>query len=373
MEIRIYWRILVHKWWIVIPTFLVVLTTTIVLTFTQSPIYESIATFVVTPNTSFGDVKSFVSGLDTLSRRTEIATTYTEVAVSHLIEQEAATELNLSFDQRISLSVESKLRAGTNVMEITVQGSDPALVRDFANIVGTKTMVYVRDLYEAFDMKPLDDASLPHSPIKPNKKLNLALGGVFGLALGAGLAFLSEYLQAPLQSAASLSVLDGETGVYNQRYFMQRLREEMSRAKRNRYSLSLAVMDVDHLGAIDPSLPQVRGEVLRKVAVFLKQYLQEEDVMARLDGSVFAFLLPDMPGEEAKETLTKLQTRIAWTPFEVGERGGIKLNLVGAAGVVAYQHNGTSHDELLTKARRALQEAKVANHGQVCLLSGEES
>ena len=372
MEIRIYWRILLRKWWVVIPTFLVTLTTTIVLTFTQMPVYETAATFIVTPNSSFDDVRSFVSGLDILSRRTEIATTYVEVVDSRQVRRAAAAELGLSSNQRRGLSVSAKLVPGTNVMEIAVQGNDPVLVRDFANAVGVQTIVFVQDLYEAYDLKPLDPATLPSYPIKPNKTLDLALGAAFGLVLGVGLAFLSEYLQAPLKDAGNLGILDNEIGVYTQRYFMQRLREEMGRAKRSNHPLSLALMDVDHLGVIDSSFPQIRSEALRKVAVLLRQHLHEEDIMARLSGSVFAFLLLDTPGEEAREILERLQTRMAWTPFEI-ERTGTKLNLVGAAGVVAYQHNGTSHNELLAQATRALQEAKVANLGKVYLQSEEEN
>jgi diguanylate cyclase (GGDEF)-like protein len=369
MELKIYLRVLLRKWWMVLPVFLITFTTTIVLTFTQAPTYRATATFVVAPNSSFEDVRSFVSGLDVLSRRAEIARTYAEVTASRLIRQDAADELNLSWDQRRSLSVGSRLLAGTNVIEVTAEGNDPVLAKDVANVVGIKATAYVEDLYEAFEMKPLDEATLPASPIKPNKKLNLALGAILGLTLGGGLAFLSEYLQAPLESMTNFGILDNETGAYNKHYFRQRLGEEMSRARRNKYPLSLALMNVDHLEVMGTSFDhQVRSEALRKVAVFLKQYLREEDVLARLDGAVFAFLLPDMPGEKAQAIMEKLQTRIAWTPLEM-EKSGVKLNLSSATGVAAYQYNGTRQDEFLAKASRALRQAEEAGYGKVCLLS----
>ncbi|RLC76074.1 MAG: hypothetical protein DRJ03_20620 [Chloroflexi bacterium] len=372
MELKIYLRILLKKWWIVLPVFLVTFTSTIVFTFTQAPTYRAVATFVVTPTSSFGDIRSFASGLDMLSRRTEIATTYTEVAISHLIRGQASEELGLSQSQRKGLSVESKLRAGTNVFEIVVEGNDPVLVRDFANTIGVKTMAYVQELYEMYSLSPLDEATVPNFPIKPNKMLNLALGGVFGLALGVGLAFLSVYLQTPVESVTGLGIFDDETGVYNNRYFGQRLGEEMSRAKRNEYPLSLALMNVDQLEIMNGHLSaQDRSEALRKVAVFLKQYLREEDIIARFGETVFAFLLPDMPEEKAKAVMEKLQTRIAWTPFEI-ERSGIKLNLNGAAGVAAYNYNGTGQDDFLSQADQALQLAKTAGYGKVCVLSEEE-
>jgi diguanylate cyclase (GGDEF)-like protein len=369
MELRIYLRILLRKWWIVLPAFLITFTATIVLTFTQAPTYRVTTTFVVTPNSSFGDVQSFASGLDMISRRNEIASTYAEVAVSHLIKQAAADELNLSQDQLKRLSVESQLLAGTNVLKIAVEGSDPVVVRDFANMVGAKTIAYVRELYEVHDLRPLDQAAPPDSPVRPNKKVNLALGAILGLALGGGLAFLSEYLQAPLESMTNLGILDEETGAYNGRYFRQRLGEEMSRAERNKYPLSLALMNVDHLGVMSTSSsPQVRSEGLRKVAMFLKQCLRQGDILARFDGTVFAFLLPDTPGEKAQAVMEELQTRIAWTPLEM-ERSGVKLNLSSVTGVAAYPYNGTGQDEFLAKANRALQQAEAAGYGKVCLLS----
>jgi diguanylate cyclase (GGDEF)-like protein len=368
MELKIYLRILLRKWWIVLSVFLITFTATVVLTFTQAPTYRATATFVTAPASAL-EVGSFVGGLSVLSGRTEITNTYTEVASSWVIRREAADELGLSWDQWKGLSVESHLRAGTNVMEITVEGSDPVLVRDFANMIGAKTMSYVQELYEVFDMRPLDQAGVPSSPIKPNKMLYLTLGAILGLVLGVGLAFLSEYLQTPLEGMANFGILDNETGAYNQRYFRQRLGEEMSRSRRNRYPLSLALMNVDQLEAIGTSFSsQARSEALRKIVVFLKQYLREEDVLARLDGTIFAFLLPDMPGEKAKASIEKLQTRIAWTPLEM-EKSGVKLNLSGAAGVAAYQHNGTAQDEFLARANHALQQAESAGYGKVHLLS----
>jgi diguanylate cyclase (GGDEF)-like protein len=373
MELKIYLRILLRKWWIVLSAFLITFAATIVLTFTQAPTYRATATFVIAPGDSFENIGSIVGGLNVLSTRTEIASTYAEVAASWLIRREVAEELNLSWDQWKGLSVGSKLRGGTNVIEIAVEGSDPVLVRDFANAVGAKTMAYVQELYEIYELIPLDQAGLPASPVKPNKVLYLALGALFGLALGVGLAFLSEYLQAPLEGMTTLGILDDESGAYNQRYFRQRLGEEMIRARRNKYPLSLALLNVDQLKVMDTSFSsQDRSEVLRKVVVFLRQYLREEDVLARLDGTIFAFLLPDMPGEKAKAAIEKLQTRIAWTSLEI-EKSGIKLNLSGAAGVAACQYNGsTGQDEFLARANRALQQAEAAGYGKVYLLSEDE-
>jgi diguanylate cyclase (GGDEF)-like protein len=106
--------------------------------------------------------------------------------------------------------------------------------------------------------------------------------------------------------------------------------------------------------------------------VLLKQHIREEDVVARLNGTTFAFLFPDMRGESARAVVEKLQTRIAWTPFEV-EKSGLKLNLSSSVGLADYGHNGTGQEEFLALADRALQQAEAAGYGKVCLLSENEA
>jgi diguanylate cyclase (GGDEF)-like protein len=380
VELKAYLRILLRKWWVILSVFFVTFAATIVLTFSQISIYRATATFVVTPNAEFGDVRSFASGLDILSRRTEIAMTYAEVAMSRQVRKKAAERLAEQFalpletlEARLrGFSVESKLRAGTNVLEISVEGSDPALAYEFANAIGAETITYAQQLYETYILGSLDAASSPSSPVRPNKLLYLALGGILGLALGVGLAFLSAYLQMPEESGMSFEILDGVTGLYNKRYFMLRLTEEMARAKRNAYPLSLVMMNVDQLSVLgsSPFSAQARGAVLRRIAAFLKQYVREEDLIARLGETTFVLLLPDMPLKTAKAMMENLQAGIMRAPFEV-EEYNVKLDLNSATGITAYHHNGTRQDELVAQAGFALQHAESAGYGKVSLFEEE--
>lgn len=370
MELKVYLKILVKKWWIVIPTFLITLTAGIIFTYTETPLYNSTTTYVVVPGSSFGDVKSFASGLDMLGRRDEIATTFAEIASSRRIRELALEAISLESGR--GYSIDSRLRSGTNIIEITVQGPDPVVVRDLANAVGLKIEEYVQGLYEVFTLVPLDEATIPGRPISPNKPLNLALAAVFGLVLGAGLSFMAEYLEAPLNSAISVNIIDDETGVYNKEYFSRRLSEEMVRARRNRYPLSLALMRIESLSLLQGSdSAKVRRELLRQVAVLTTQYLREEDIVAYLQNDVFALLLPDMTGENAKALMEYLQTRVAWTPFEASI--GVKFNLKSVVGITAYNHNGTSRDELVAQASRALQLAEVEGEGKAFLITNNNT
>lgn len=366
MEVKAYLRILVQKWWLVIPALLITLGATAILTFTQQPVFESTATFIVKPNDAFPTGISLANSINILSLRTEIAYTYVEIATSARIKKNAVEQLGLTAEQKKNMVIDSRLRGGTNVLEITVSGPDPSLVQALANQVGAETVLYVNEVYDIYELKPLDAAPLPRSSIKPDKVLNLALGGILGLGLGVALSFLSTYLETPSHPVVTFDIVDAETGAYKERYFARRLAQEISRAKRNKYPLAVASIDVDHLG-VTQSLPhRSRISTLRQAAALLQQNLRDEDIMAHVDGSTFAILLPDLTGHQAQTCVEEMQATITSTPFELGAEGSA-LNLVSAAGIAAYSHNGTSSTELLATARQALEEAKSSANGKVSL------
>lgn len=203
MELRTSLGKLLRRWYIIIPIFLATIALTVVMTLRQTPIYEANATYVATLSALMLDDGELASALDILSRRTEIVTTYSEIAQSRLIKNQAAGELMLSSTQRRQYSVSSRVLAGTNLVEITVRGPDPVLAKDLANRVGEKTSAYVGELYSTYNLTPLDEASAPSEPAQPNLPFNLALGSAAGLILGLGAALLSVYLSDSSTSASS--------------------------------------------------------------------------------------------------------------------------------------------------------------------------
>jgi len=303
-----------------------------------------------------------------LGRRDEIATTFSEIASSRKIKKLAVDSLPIESGRNYSIS--SQLRAGTNIIEINVEGPDPIIVQNLANAIGVAIEEYVQGLYEVFTLVTLDEATTPKNPVSPNKSLNLALAAVLGLVLGGGLAFLSAYLETPLSSTIGLNIIDDETGVYSKEYFLRRLGEEMVRAKRNRYPLSLALMRISNLPLLRGG--ESRADLLRQIAVLTSQYLREEDIVAHLEDDVFALLLPDMTGENARALMEYLQTRVTWTPVESVTNGN-KFNLKGVVGITTYNHNGTSRDELIAQADRALQLAEVDDNGKTYLITSPSS
>ncbi len=369
MELKIYLRIILKYWWIIVAAFIFTVIPTYLFVNSQPWIYESAATFVIRPRSDIainGD--EIVDALDTISRRVEINTTFAEVSSSSLIKQRAIESLALSSEDRQGLKVNGKVVAGTNILEISVQGPNPEIVRDFANAVSQETLAYVSNLYDVFALEPLDAASLPAEPVSPNKPLNLALGGGLGLLLGIGLIFFLEYLQEPAPVDSSVNVIDEETGAYNRTYFTLRLRQEVSRSRHNNYSFSLALVKVYHRGLMnDVAKPFPAAKALRLILTSLEPNLRDEDILAYMGQNTFALLLPHMPGDAAKDLLTFLQTQISLvSPKELGESQA--TGIYCSVGIVVSRLH-TAPGELLAQAAQALEEADAAVYGKVHLLT----
>jgi diguanylate cyclase (GGDEF)-like protein len=358
MEIRTYLQFLLRKWRIILGITLATLIGTLVLTLRTERVYETSATYILSVSPLTLD-KDRISALNTLMSSPDISATYAKVASSRLIRERAVEKLKLSSQERSGMSVDSHIIAGTNILEITVRGSDPALIRDFANALGSQMVTYSANLYQSYVLDPLDEATQPRSPVKPNVVTNMLLGAIFGLALGVGIALVGEMAQPAVQAGSVFNILDDFTGLYNRRYFVLRLQEEMSRVKRNKRPLSLTLLEVDSDRALKDAALPARAQALRVVASTIQQYLRDEEVVAAYDETVLGLLLPDTSGSLAETRVEIMMKVIDSTAIELGTGNAVLLQ--GNAGIVTYQlgKNGKemSPEELLERAHTAMQSA----------------
>jgi diguanylate cyclase (GGDEF)-like protein len=88
-----------------------------------------------------------------------------------------------------------------------------------------------------------------------------------------------------------MSVRDGLTGVYNRRYFDERLITEFAFAVRHRTQLCVLLADIDHFKRINDQIGHQAGDqVLRAIADELRKGIRTEDVVARYGGEEFAMI-----------------------------------------------------------------------------------
>ncbi|MDO8971646.1 MAG: diguanylate cyclase, partial [Saprospiraceae bacterium] len=96
----------------------------------------------------------------------------------------------------------------------------------------------------------------------------------------------------------SEAIVDTATMVYNQNYFLTRLREEIARSKR--YGHPIALIFVEARGA--SSVAKENGALLLKgIGLLLKNRIRNVDVLARYSGERFAIILPETAQAKAQE------------------------------------------------------------------------
>lgn len=303
MEIKAYLKFLKKRWWIIISVLILTLGSTAWITRNMKPVYEATATYIVRLSVATVDEKSRINALALLTGNPEIPATYAKVASSRQIKDLAAQQLGLA--SRKNLSVSAQVIAGTNVLEITVSGNDPALVAEYANAIGAQTISYTHTLYETFELAPLDAATRPNSPVLPNVTTNMSLGAILGLALGFILALLIENLSASaIVNEPLFNILDEKSGLYNQKYFILRLKEELSRAQRTKRAFSVALLKLEAEESNEAYALQP-GE-FEEIVSLLKSHLHEDEIPAILEKNEVVILLPDAHGKEARERIVPL-------------------------------------------------------------------
>jgi len=357
MEFKAYLKLIFKRWWAVLLVFVVVVSATWFWTSRQEHVYESKATFVLRPRSSTtAPEEDFVKALEMVSRRVEINTTFAEVATSRLIQNRALEQMQLRSGEDQEFSVKAGVVGGTNILTITVEGSEPLAAQEYCTLIGAETLNYVSELYDVFELQPLDPASLSKRPVRPNLTLNLLIGSVLGLTLGIGLALLVEFIRSPYEEPDTFNIIDRDTGAYNKSYFSLRLWQEMNRAKRNKYPLSLGLIKVEFEG--DDISRRDRVEAMRVFKKLTESAMRDDDILACIDGDMFAVLCPFMSSDKAKKFVGGMKQKFASVAQEVlSTNGGGQIKSYSS--VVTYQGGFIKEGGLLEKGILALEESSA--------------
>lgn len=302
MELKAYLKFFKKRWWIILSLLVATLAATALITRNMRPVYEATATYIVRLSAAVTDERSRINALALLTGNPEIPATYAKVASSRQVKELAAQQLGLA--SRKNLAVSAQILSGTNVLEITVTGNDPALVAEYANALGAQTISYTHTLYEAFELAPLDAATRPNSPILPNVATNMTLGAIFGLALGLIVALVIENLTSTLVSEPTFAIFDEKSGLYTPKYFTLRLREEISRSQRTKHVFSLALLTIEP--EENTNSYNLQAGELEEMTSLVKSHLHIDEISAFLDKNDVVILLPEAHEKEAKERIETL-------------------------------------------------------------------
>lgn len=157
-----------------------------------------------------------------------------------------------------------------------------------------------------------------------------------------------------------VSFTDEVTKLYNRRFFSIRLEEEVARHRRFGNPLSLVLLDLDSLKAINDELGHLAGdETLRGVADVLVQSSRGIDVVCRYGGDEFAVLLVETPRAGARPYAERIRDALAAASYSHGRQ------VTASFGVASLSEGPSTGDDLVRAADEALYAAKRAGKNGV--------
>jgi diguanylate cyclase (GGDEF)-like protein len=164
------------------------------------------------------------------------------------------------------------------------------------------------------------------------------------------------------QQLAEQANRDPLTGLYNRRYLDSTLERELARCKREGQPISLILIDIDHFKKINDTYGHQAGDkVLQQLSAALAGMARAGDVACRYGGEEFLLLMPTMTLDTARERAEELRSSFGTTAVSFGE---FDILTTLSIGISIYPGHGTSPDELIRSADRALYRAK--HHGRNC-------
>ena len=166
-----------------------------------------------------------------------------------------------------------------------------------------------------------------------------------------------------------LAIVDGLTNLYNHRYFLESLKEEITRLSRYEKDavLSVIMLDVDHFKHYNDTNGHMAGDsVLIEIGQILKNLIRKVDMAGRYGGEEFIIMMPATQKEGAVILAERIRAAIEEHPFEFGSgQPGGKLTV--SLGVATYPAVGTTEEALVNSADKALYMSKNSGRNRVSI------
>lgn len=149
---------------------------------------------------------------------------------------------------------------------------------------------------------------------------------------------------------------DELTGVYNRRYFEERLESQLKKSERYNEKFCLVLFDLNKFKDINDTYGHLIGdEVLKNFANTLKSNFRNSDIIGRFGGDEFVAILYN---NDRNATISKMEKILEICRKDTMYFDNISLNYDFSYGVACYQENGINFNDLIKDADKRMYENK---------------
>lgn len=162
------------------------------------------------------------------------------------------------------------------------------------------------------------------------------------------------------QTMTDLALSDGLTGLYNKRYFQNRLEQEFERFQRYGTPMSLVQIDLDHFKYVNDTWGHQAGDVvLKEVAIAVKNNLRTGEIAARVGGEELCLIVCNSKADAAFQLAERIRRAIK--DIEIDWHGA-KIHISASFGIADAEPDIRTKWQLYERADQALYQAK--EHGR---------
>lgn len=166
-----------------------------------------------------------------------------------------------------------------------------------------------------------------------------------------------------------MAVIDPVTNIYNKRFFQERLREELSHARRAKAPLSLIMIDIDHFKQVNDTYGHLAGDmILHQVAELLKHVIRQEDILARYGGEEFGVILRGS-GEATAVVLAERMRQMVGTATITFEKHTIPVTISLGVAALDREHDYPESDAFIQAADACLYQSKQQGRNRTTAVS----
>lgn len=169
-----------------------------------------------------------------------------------------------------------------------------------------------------------------------------------------------------------LSISDTLTELYIKKFFQIRLEDEIKRARRFSFPLTLVMFDVDGLEGVNEAHGRKAGDtVLFEIARILKESVRATDIPARFGPEEFAAILAHTTADQALIFAERLRERISQHKIIFG---GAEILITISVGICEYEPGIERHYQLVERAEAAVSTSKKRGRNvTTTFVKGEQS